>query len=275
MAAATNKVHLSEVKAVVVDIEGTTTPITFVHDVLFPYVLAHLDEHLCASPDPADIAALRALALEDQAQSDSSEECKRFASECMLIPEDSEDIVKREEVCKAVAHNVRVYMKHDRKVTALKQLQGHMWLAGYESGELKGEVYPDVVPALRRWREHAAVRLFVYSSGSVTAQRLLFGFSCEGDLLPLFEGHFDTTIGSKREAESYSRIAAQIGLEPHSVLFLTDSIFEVRAALQAHFRVALSDRPGNAHIDPTELAEVGVPVITSFEQLDINTTTTD
>ncbi|XP_057177629.1 enolase-phosphatase E1 [Triplophysa rosa] len=112
-------------------------------------------------------------------------------------------------------------MAADRKTTALKQLQGHMWRAAYLMGKIKGEVYPDVVPAIRQWRHHG-LQIYIYSSGSVEAQKLLFGYSVEGDLLDLFDGHFDTNIGAKVESKSYENIAEKIGCQPEEIMFLTD-----------------------------------------------------
>lgn len=135
------------------------------------------------------------------------------------------------------------WIDEDRKATPLKDLQGLIWQAGYAAGDFRGELYDDVVPALRQW--HAAGRrLHVYSSGSVAAQRLLFGHSDNGDLTPLFSGYFDTRIGAKIETESYRRIAAEIGEAPGAILFLSDSERELDAAAEAGFQVIRLARDG-------------------------------
>ena len=135
------------------------------------------------------------------------------------------------------------WIDEDRKATPLKDLQGLIWQEGYAAGDFRGELYGDVVPALRRW--HAAGRrLYVYSSGSVAAQRLLFGHSDQGDLTPLFSGYFDTRIGAKNETESYRRIAAEIGEAPGAILFLSDSERELDAAAEAGFQVIRLTRDG-------------------------------
>lgn len=136
----------------------------------------------------------------------------------------------------------------DRKEPQLKALQGRIWRAGYESGALQGHVYPDAVAALQRW--HAAgLRLFVYSSGSVEAQQLLFGHSVAGDLRPLFEGWFDLAIGSKLETASYTAIAAEIGLAPADILFLSDNPREIAAAADAGMAARLIDRTAGDTLD--------------------------
>ncbi|KAM3940354.1 enolase-phosphatase E1 isoform 2-T2 [Leptodactylus fuscus] len=173
------------------------------------------------------------------------------------------------QVIKGVVDNVHWQMSLDRKTTALKQLQGHMWRSAYASGKVKGEVYDDVVPALNKWKE-AGLKLYIFSSGSVEAQKLLFGYSIEGDLLELFQGHFDTTVGSKVESESYRRIADRIGCPTDNILFLTDVIYEAEAAREAGVHVAVAVRPGNAALTDEEKSKFHL--ITSFDQLNLSTT---
>ncbi len=189
--------------ALLIDIEGTTTPIAFVHDVLFPYARAHLEAFL------ADQAT-------DQAVAHELAEVRRMESGPELA-------------------TLRRWMDADAKVTPLKALQGMIWKAGYASGELRGELYPDVAPALRRWNK-AGLRLFVYSSGSVAAQKLIFGHSVAGDLVDLFGGFFDTRVGGKREPDSYGRLAIGMNLPPVEVLFLSDVEDELDAAAAAGLR---------------------------------------
>jgi enolase-phosphatase E1 len=151
-------------------------------------------------------------------------------------------------------------MDQDRKVTPLKALQGMLWEAGYRRGDFTGHVYPDAALRLRRWH-HAGIGLYVYSSGSVQAQRLLFGHSDAGDLTPLFSGYFDTTSGPKRAADSYRRIAARIGLPTAEILFLSDMIEELDAARAAGMRTMRLVR------DRTPAANAPHPEVGDFSQI--------
>lgn len=146
------------------------------------------------------------------------------------------------------------WIDEDRKETVLKQIQGRIWAEGYAAGELKGHVYPEAAAALRRWRERG-IRLFVYSSGSVEAQRLIFGHSDQGDLTGLFEGYFDTTTGPKTDRHSYEAIAHAIGLPADEILFLSDNPAEVDAARGAGMQALLVDRSGG-HGDVHSFDEV-------------------
>jgi enolase-phosphatase E1 len=195
------------VKAILTDIEGTTTSLSFVADVLFPYARAHLAGYIAAHP--AETAPILAEVA---------------ASE----PGDPVDTLTR-------------WIDEDRKATPLKTLQGMIWADGYANGAFTGHVYADAVAGLRRW--HAAgVALYVFSSGSVAAQKLLFAHSNAGDLTPLFSGYFDTTTGPKREGESYTKVAAAIGVAPGEILFLSDTPEEIAAARAAGMEALLIDR---------------------------------
>lgn len=222
-------------RAVLLDIEGTTTPIAFVHQVLFPYARARVREYLMQHANDAgvrsDLALLRAeLALESP-QPD-------------LPPWNPAD-----ELASAEAY-VYWLMDRDRKSTGLKSLQGRIWEAGYRGGELKGkgEVYPDVRPALARWQDEGKT-IAIFSSGSIQAQRNLFANTTAGDLSPFLSGYFDTTTGPKRDAASYRRIAAALARAPQDVLFVSDVVAELDAARAAGMRTALCIRenlPGDA-----------------------------
>lgn len=199
------------VVAVLTDIEGTTTPIAYVRDTLFPFARARLRQLLDErGGDPAVAGELAEVA--------------RLAPG--IPPLDA----------------LLGWMDHDAKVTPLKALQGIIWADGYASGALRGELYPDVAPNLRRWAA-GGVRLFVYSSGSVAAQRQIFGHSSDGDLAALFAGFFDTRVGAKRDAASYDRIAIGIGVPTAEVLFLSDSEAELDAAAAAGLRTCQLLRP--------------------------------
>ena len=180
-------------KAILTDIEGTTSSLSFVHDELFPYARARLPAWVAAHG--GDLAQLNA------------------------------------------------WMDADAKATELKDIQGRIWAEGYASGELRGHVYPDAAQALRRWHGDG-VTLAVFSSGSVAAQKLIFGHSVEGDLSPLFSGWFDTTTGPKRAALSYVMIADALGFAPADMLFLSDVAAETDAAKAAGMRALLIDRDG-------------------------------
>ena len=153
-------------------------------------------------------------------------------------------------------------MDQDSKTPALKELQGHIWEDGYNTGELVGAVFDDVKPALERWQRQG-IAVGIFSSGSVLAQKLLFGHSSAGDLTPLLRWHFDTSVGAKTNPESYRRIAASMGESTEAVLFVSDIVAELDAARTAGMQTALSVRPGNAAVASGH----GHRSISSFEEL--------
>jgi enolase-phosphatase E1 len=203
-------------KAVLLDIEGTTSSIAFVADVLFPYARKHLRDYVAAY----------------------SEEVAPILAE---VPGDPVETLIQ-------------WIDEDRKATPLKTLQGMIWAQGYATGELTGHVYPDTPEALKRWTA-AGLKVCIYSSGSVAAQKLIFGHSDAGDLTPFLSGYFDTTTGPKREADSYSKIADALDLAPSELLFVSDMAGEVDAAHEAGLQALLIDREGRAG-DVRSLAEV-------------------
>ncbi|WP_448658711.1 acireductone synthase [Sphingomonas sp. CJ99] len=207
-------------KALLLDIEGTTSSIAFVADVLFPYARARLRDWVAAHPEAA-----AAILSEVQAAE----------------PGDPVDTLIR-------------WIDEDRKATPLKAIQGMIWADGYADGTIRGHVYPDTVAALVRWRA-AGVPVHIYSSGSVEAQKLLFRHSEAGDLTPCLGEHFDTRVGAKREAASYAAIAAVLGLAAGDMLFVSDMMPEVAAARAAGMQALLIDRAGGAG-DVASLAEV-------------------
>ncbi|KAF7701353.1 enolase-phosphatase E1 [Silurus meridionalis] len=248
------------VNVFLLDIEGTTTPITFVKEVLFPYIKEHLEEYLGAHWEEdeckQDVQLLKKQTEEDLKQNRA----------CPVHAVDQTVHTDEEKAIREVVDSVLWQMDADRKTTALKQLQGHMWRAAYVSGKIKGEVYQDVVPAIRRWREYG-LKVYIYSSGSIEAQKLLFGYSVEGDLLDLFDGHFDTNIGAKVESKSYQKIAERIGCSPEDIMFLTDVTREAKAAEDAGVNVAVVVRPGNMEL--TEEERKYYTTITTFSQLEL------
>ncbi|KAK9830349.1 hypothetical protein WJX72_011208 [[Myrmecia] bisecta] len=225
--------------AIVLDIEGTVAPITFVSQTLFPYAARHLLAHLQSTFDSAetqeDIQLLRQLGADDV----------KAGRAAALIPAASNS---REVVIAACVKSVEAQMATDRKTTALKSLQGHIWRQGFQSGELKVPLYQDVPDALVQWRNQG-IKTYIYSSGSRDAQKNLFGHTTVGDLRPHLMGFFDTTSGAKVESASYKNIAASLGVdEPSQVLFATDVVAEADAATAAGWQVALVTRPGNAEL---------------------------
>jgi len=197
--------------AIITDIEGTTTPIAFVHDVLFPYARARLDRFIDQHGDDPEVAVL--------------------LREAALLARG-----------RPVLQALLAWMDEDAKVTPLKTLQGLIWDEGFRAGDLKGDIYPDVPPVLRQW--HAAgIKLYVYSSGSEAAQKLLFGHSVGGDFSGLLTGFFDTRVGAKRVAGSYAAIARAIKIPPPKCLFLSDVGQELDAAAAAGMRTCQLLRP--------------------------------
>jgi enolase-phosphatase E1 len=230
---------LHGVQGVLLDVEGTTTPLSFVHDVLFPYAAARLE------------AACAERALEPQVGAALARLCDEHAAESVRASAAALGAGKNGAASNPPpppfgngAPYARRLMAQDRKSNGLKALQGLIWEEGYRRGELRGQVFDDVPQALAAWR-HRGLRLRVFSSGSVLAQRLLFGHSDHGDLTPLLEGYHDTDTGPKLDPRSYQAISGAFGLPPSSLLFLSDTVGELDAAAAAGFRTGRLDRPGN------------------------------
>jgi enolase-phosphatase E1 len=205
------------IKAIITDIEGTTTSISFVHDVLFPYARKHLAEFI------------------QQQQQDPI-----VREQLGLVSKESGKLLDDEQ---AVAQ-LLAWMDEDRKITPLKVLQGLIWEHGYRQRHFSGHIYEDVPRNLHRWHEQG-IALYVYSSGSVQAQQLLFANTAYGDLTGLFSGYFDTRVGNKRESVSYERIVSQIGFLAEEQLFLSDIEQELEAAELAGLRTLLLVRDGD------------------------------
>lgn len=246
-------------KYVILDIEGTTTPITFVHEVLFPFAKNNTKAFLTETWDqPVTQADLQALI------SQSSEDQTNGLSDAPTIAAVDATGANRDQVIQDAVAYVHWNISKDRKIGALKQLQGHVWDLGYKSGELKALVYPDVPRFLERMRDTGATKVGIYSSGSRQAQRLLFQYSDQGDLRDWLSVYFDTKIGHKREANSYIEILLSLGVDSGSdVLFVTDVIQEAEAAAQAGLDTVLSVRPGNVALP----AEHPFRTIRSFDEL--------
>lgn len=231
------------VKLILTDIEGTTSSVRFVHDVLFPYAADNLPEFIRTHAKSADVAA-QLQATAELAKADG-----------MNVDADDTD---------ALIDMLLGWIKADRKATPLKALQGMIWAQGYEDGAYFAHMYPDATRFLRVWHKQN-IPLYVYSSGSIHAQKLFFKHSEDGDLLPLFSGHFDTTVGAKREVASYERIALELAAKhavaPSEVLFLSDIVEELDAARAAGMQTVWLVREGELPVDAAH------PAVRSFADI--------
>ncbi|HEX3469764.1 MAG TPA: acireductone synthase [Silvibacterium sp.] len=231
---------------ILLDIEGTTTPISFVSEILFSYARMHLKQFLYEHADDEGIRRdLDQLLEENQAETSNG------------VPKISEA-----HSCTQAYDYLVWLMDEDRKSSALKSIQGRIWETGYASGQLKSTVFDDVPAAFGRWHDEGR-RVAIYSSGSVLAQKLLFQHSQAGDLTRWIEAYFDTASGPKTDAASYSRIAQALGIEPKEILFLSDSPAELDAGASAGLDVRLAVRPGNR---ATHSSVQHLPVF-SFDEL--------
>lgn len=219
------------IRYILTDIEGTTTSISFVHDVLFPYAAAQLSTWVQAHLREPKVRE----ALEDVKTTVLSEQGNQL---------DDAGAIEQ----------LLAWIKADRKHTALKAIQGWIWKEGYESRAYTSHVYPDVKPALERWKQQG-LQMGVYSSGSVEAQIQLFGHTSDGDLRPYFSHHFDTHVGHKREVGSYKNIQSQLGIPAGEILFLSDIPEELDAAKAAGYAVLHLLRPGTEKVERYEGVE--------------------
>ncbi|RNA43857.1 enolase-phosphatase E1 [Brachionus plicatilis] len=224
------------VDTILTDIEGTTTSISFVKDILFPYIRSNLESYLTKNFDDDQCREDLRLLI-NQSRSD-------FLSFGHQVPQIKENFENKTELIESALANIKWQMDQDRKAKPLKQLQGHMWQLAYKNGTVKGHVYEDVVPAFERWISKG-FKIYIYSSGSVEAQKLLFSYSDKGNLLKYFSGHFDTNVGLKTESQSYLNILNSLGKSGEKVLFLTDLVREAEAATQAGINVCVLRREDN------------------------------
>jgi enolase-phosphatase E1 len=221
----------TSIRAILLDIEGTTTPIDFVFKTLFPFAAEHVEEFLREYSSNSEVQQLITELRSTWSGAASSGAPVWIES------------TPQEKLASASAY-VRWLIARDSKITPLKTLQGKIWEQGFRCGALKGEVYRDVAPAFTRWRQQGR-RIAIFSSGSVLAQKLLFAHSSAGDLSSHIEAYFDTTTGPKREVESYKKIVAALQLRTEQVLFISDVAAELDAAQRAHVQTTLCLRPGN------------------------------
>lgn len=236
---------------ILLDIEGTTTPIDFVYQVLFPYARARMKDFLARHLEDEEVRAAVSDLMDEQAR---DEHLPHTASTSPGRLDESQ--------LEVVAAYARRLIDEDRKLTPLKTIQGRIWEEGYRSGELKGRVFPDVEPNLRRWFEEGRTTC-IYSSGSVLAQRLLFANTEAGDLTEFIRDFFDTRVGRKTEPASYLKIAELRSRRPAEILFVSDVVAELDAASAAGLQTLLCVRPGN-HTQPAADAHA---TISTFDEV--------
>lgn len=222
------------IKAIVLDIEGTIAPLTFVKEVMFPYSREKLREFLEKNWNNPEIKKIVEEAQKEVARNLSLEEAVKVFEK---------------------------WIAEDRKITPLKELQGHIWEDGFKSGQLRAPIYEDAYKKIKEWKEKN-IPIYIYSSGSVKAQKLFFTYSTYGDITGMFSGFFDTKIGNKKDESSYRKIAQEIGIKPEEILFISDNPDELKAAKSAGFEVIQSVREG---VKPS----LEFKQIKTFEELEI------
>lgn len=227
------------IQAIVTDIEGTTSSISFVHDVLFPYAREHMRQFVCRS-------------VQDGAATPHINDVRMHTGRMdMSLDEVADQLIQ--------------WIDEDKKITPLKALQGMIWEQGYRNGDFTGHVYADAVACLKSWKQQG-IQLYVYSSGSIYAQKLLFGYSDFGDMTPLFSGYFDTTTGAKIDSGSYQKIAAAVQMPAQKILFLSDIETELDAARAAGMKTVWLVRKGVAdasasHYQVNNFNDINISVI--------------
>ncbi len=238
------------IRGVLLDIEGTTTPIAFVHEVLFPYARSHIKAYLATHLDSAEVLADIAK-LRDEHVLDT-----RHDPQTPALAEGS-----RDDLVDSLTSYLQWLIDRDRKSPGLKSLQGRVWKQGYLNGTLQAPLFPDVLPALKRWRR-AGLKIAIFSSGSILAQKLLFAHTQSGDVTRFIDYYFDTTSGTKSAVESYRRIAAALNFPANQLMFISDVAVELDAARAAGLHTMLCVRPGN-QIQPAS----NHPIIHSCDEI--------
>jgi enolase-phosphatase E1 len=239
-------VTFRNITSILLDIEGTTTPVSYVFGVLFPFVRQHLETFLATHGLDTNVQAdLSLLAQEFERDQPLGLEPLSVGDPRSAIP------------------YILALMDCDRKSTALKSLQGKIWDQGYQSGSLQSQIFPDVPRVLEGWHQ-AGKRVFIFSSGSVQAQVLIFRHSQEGDLTSWIHDYFDTQVGPKQVAKSYQAIVAELGETPGQVLFVSDVVAELQAAQAAGLQTCFSRRLGNATANSQ-----GFPWVEYFDQIQL------
>jgi len=241
-----NQPYADKAEAILLDIEGTTTPVDYVFGVLFPFARDRLETFLAENSQEEEVRTDLAM-LRQEYETDISQggDIPQWQGENPI----------------AAVPYIHHLIAIDRKSTGLKSLQGKIWHQGYLEGTLRSQMFADVKPAFDRWTE-AGKKLFIFSSGSIQAQKLLFRYSDAGDLRDFLSGYFDTTTGPKKETDTYHKIARAIGFPPGTILFISDVTAELKAAQAAGMQTLFSRRPGN-HTSDSE----GFRAIASFDQV--------
>ena len=237
-------------RGILLDIEGTTSSVSYVYDVMFPFVRRELDRYLRVNWGSPALSGVCDLIAKDAGYESFDVWCGNRGEEG-----------KRQQL---IREEVLRLMEGDVKATGLKALQGAIWRSGFESGEMRAHIYDDVLPAIQAWN-NVGCDIRIYSSGSIAAQKLFFGHTVVGNMLHLFQGHYDTTTGPKKEVESYCAITKDFGLPPAEILFLSDVLAELKAAHAAGLQTCLCKRPGNAEVE----AGHDQPEITTFDQIEL------
>ena len=264
-----NMITLTGIQHVLLDIEGTTCPMSFVADTLFPYAARQLETYLNAHAGEESIQALLAELIQLWSE-DPDPQAQRLRREAGLEP--AGGAATAAIATQTVLPYMHWLIAADRKITPLKDLQGRIWAEGYERGELHGPLFADVPPALHSWAAQGLV-LAVYSSGSIQAQQLLYGHSSVGDLRCLFSHWFDTKTGPKQEASSYTKICEVMKISADRVLFISDAITELDAASAAGLKVIFSKRAGNPEQNPSSYPWISSLTAIQIGNQDVTTTT--
>ena len=238
-------------RGILLDIEGTTSSISFVYDVMFPYVRTNVASFLAASWDNEDVRACLPVLANDLGFPSREKWLGTAAA-----------IQQQTTVCNGVIE----LMDADVKATGLKQLQGLVWKSGFHGGQLVAHLFADVAESINDWHQ-AGIDIRIYSSGSVAAQKLFFGHTIAGNLLGCFTAHYDTTTGPKKDSNSYKKIATEFGIPASEILFVSDIVDELTAARSAGMQTVLSVRPGNHQVT----SDHGFDVVRSFAELQTNT----
>lgn len=266
--ASTETLITSKARCILLDIEGTTSAISFVYDVLFPYARTELRDYLRSNWHCKDVQKAVDFLAADLGHA-TAEEWFKSATVQQADPDCVGDSDRETDKATQNAHQnlvvseVERLMNADIKSTGLKELQGLIWAIGYAKGKLLSHVFDDVTPALKDWK-NSGIDLRIFSSGSINAQKVFFKHTKDGALSEYLSGYYDTTTGPKRDAKSYKLIAKDAGFTPGEVLFLSDVEPELQAAHDAGMQVALVARPGNAVLESEYF-----PVITSFDQISV------
>jgi len=239
------------IKAVVLDIEGTTCPVSFVSQTLFPYAQKQLDKTICNRDRQPIISKLIQETIAEWLQDTDP------VSKALLVQAKNQTTLSEEDVVGYLKHLI----ESDRKSTALKELQGIIWEQGFISGELKPSLYADVIPALKNWKKQGLI-LAVYSSGSIKAQQLLYSHTTSGNISNIFDQWFDTRTGSKLETKSYKKISEVLGIKPQSIVFVSDHPEECDAAQASGMLTKFCYREGNPHCKSN-----GHPIIQGLNEI--------